>query len=98
MKGWQRAQKNRANQGDLFGGRRGNRSTAKHNRPGGPMEIDGELVAKSVSDSSDYAPGERVFHQKFGYGQISAIEGNKLTIDFDKAGRKRVIDSFVERH
>jgi len=97
--GWQRAQRNRAGQGDLFGGgRRGSRSTARHNRPGGPLEIDGELVAKSVSDSSDYSLGERVFHQKFGYGQVSGIEGNKLTIDFDKAGRKRVIDSFVERH
>jgi DNA helicase-2/ATP-dependent DNA helicase PcrA len=38
-----------------------------------------------------------VFHEKFGYGQISAVEGNKLTIDFDKAGEKRVIDSFVSR-
>jgi DNA helicase-2/ATP-dependent DNA helicase PcrA len=97
--GWQRAQRNRAGQGDLFrnGGKRG-RSTKGHNRPGGPLEIDGELVAKSVTPSSEYSLGERVFHQKFGYGEISAIEGNKLTIDFDKAGRKRVIDSFVERH
>jgi DNA helicase-2/ATP-dependent DNA helicase PcrA len=95
--GWQRAQRNRAGQGDLFGGGK-RRSTRSHNRPGGPLEIDGELVAKSVTPSSDYAVGERVFHQKFGYGEISAIEGNKLTIDFDKAGRKRVIDSFVERH
>ncbi len=97
--GWQRAQRNRAGQGDMFGGsRRGNRSTASHNRPGGPLEIDGELVAKSVTPSSEYSLGERVFHLKFGYGKISAIEGNKLTIDFDKAGTKRVIDSFVERH
>jgi DNA helicase-2/ATP-dependent DNA helicase PcrA len=95
--GWQRAQRNRAGQGDLFGQSR-RRSTRSHNRPGGPLEIDGELVAKSVTPSSDYVLGERVFHQKFGYGAISAIEGNKLTIDFDKAGRKRVIDSFVERH
>ena len=48
--------------------------------------------------ASTYAIGERVFHQKFGYGEIAGIEGNKLTIDFDKAGRKRVLDSFVERH
>jgi DNA helicase-2/ATP-dependent DNA helicase PcrA len=95
--GWQRAQRNRASQGDLFRGPR-RRSTKSYNRPGGPLEIDGELVAKSVTPSSDYAPGERVFHQKFGYGRISAIEGNKLTVDFDKAGQKRVIDSFVERH
>ena len=39
--------------------------------------------------------GLRVFHQKFGYGTIAEIEGNKLEIDFETAGRKRVMDSFV---
>lgn len=62
----------------------------------GPLTIDGELVARSVaSKTSVFARGDRVFHQKFGYGDISAIEGNKLTIDFDKAGRKKVVESFV---
>ena len=37
----------------------------------------------------------RVFHQKFGYGRVTRVDGNKLTIDFDKAGEKRVLDSFV---
>ena len=41
--------------------------------------------------------GERVFHQKFGYGNITSVDANKLTVDFDKAGEKRVIDTFVER-
>lgn len=40
--------------------------------------------------------GERVFHQKFGYGRIRAVEGNKLLVAFEKAGEKKVIDSFVE--
>jgi DNA helicase-2/ATP-dependent DNA helicase PcrA len=58
--------------------------------------IDGELVAKSVSDTpSPFAVGDRVFHQKFGNGNVSAVEGNKLTIDFDRAGQKRVLDGFV---
>jgi DNA helicase II / ATP-dependent DNA helicase PcrA len=35
------------------------------------------------------------FHGKFGYGTIAAIEGNKLEIDFEHAGRKKVLDSFV---
>ncbi|MGD9739354.1 MAG: ATP-dependent helicase [Bauldia sp.] len=99
--GWQRAQRNRAGQGDLFGSSGGSRGGSgrggRYDRPGGPLEIEGELVAKSVTSGSDYAVGERVFHQKFGYGSVADIEGNKLTIDFDKAGRKRVIDSFVER-
>jgi DNA helicase-2/ATP-dependent DNA helicase PcrA len=58
--------------------------------------IDGELVAKSVADTpSAFKLGDRVFHQKFGNGNIAAIDGNKLTIDFDKAGQKRVLDGFV---
>ncbi|HEX4693389.1 hypothetical protein [Sphingomonas sp.] len=36
-----------------------------------------------------------MFHQKFGYGEIAEIESNKIEIDFETAGRKRVIDSFV---
>ena len=39
--------------------------------------------------------GLRVFHQKFGYGTVAEIEGNKLEIEFEKAGHKRVMDSFV---
>ncbi len=40
--------------------------------------------------------GERVFHQKFGYGSILHIDGNKLEVAFEKAGTKRIMDSFVE--
>ena len=43
----------------------------------------------------DITVGTRVFHEKFGYGAVAAQEGNKLEIDFETAGRKRVIDSFV---
>jgi DNA helicase-2/ATP-dependent DNA helicase PcrA len=44
---------------------------------------------------SDVAVGARVFHEKFGYGVVTAQEGNKLEIEFETAGAKRVIDSFV---
>ncbi len=43
----------------------------------------------------DIALGDRVFHEKFGYGEVIGQEGNKLEIAFEKAGTKRVIDSFV---
>jgi len=60
--------------------------------------IDGELVAKSVADEpSSFTIGDRVFHMKFGNGNVAGIEGNKLTIDFDKAGQKRVLDNFVDK-
>jgi DNA helicase-2/ATP-dependent DNA helicase PcrA len=61
-----------------------------------PPMIDGhaELVATGGGEGG-FRRGERVFHMKFGYGRISAVEGNKLTVDFEKAGQKRVIDSFL---
>jgi DNA helicase-2/ATP-dependent DNA helicase PcrA len=62
-----------------------------------PLTIEGELVAKSSGAASSFAAGDRVFHQKFGNGNVTAVDGNKLTIHFDKAGEKRVVDSFVER-
>jgi DNA helicase-2/ATP-dependent DNA helicase PcrA len=42
-------------------------------------------------------PGERVFHQKFGYGRVVAVEEDKLDIEFEQAGAKRVLDRFVEK-
>ncbi|MCB8839827.1 ATP-dependent helicase [Aurantimonas sp. VKM B-3413] len=66
-------------------------------RQGGPREIEGELVAKSVAtDQSRFDKGDRVFHLKFGNGTVASVEGNKLTVDFDKAGQKRVLEGFVE--
>ena len=81
--GWQRAQRNRP---------QGN--TAPKRRE--PLTIDGTLVAASTAEGAGLAVGTRVFHQKFGYGHIAQVDGNKLTVDFDKAGRKKVVDSFVE--
>ncbi|WP_420962734.1 ATP-dependent helicase [Brucella sp. IR073] len=108
--GWQRAQANRS---EATRNNWGSRSGANVERIGygeadsgfgagrgsvkGRM-IDGELVAKSVSDTpSSFKPGDRVFHTKFGNGNVASIDGNKLTIDFDRAGQKRVLDSFVQR-
>ena len=68
--------------------------------PGRQQVIEGEgrLVATSAeSAASNFAKGERVFHMKFGYGAVIGIEGNKLTVAFEKAGEKKVIDSFVEK-
>jgi DNA helicase II / ATP-dependent DNA helicase PcrA len=62
-----------------------------------PLTIEGELIAKSTGTVLAFSTGDRVFHQKFGNGNVTAVDGNKLTIAFDKAGEKRVVDSFVER-
>ena len=44
---------------------------------------------------SALAQGDRIFHQKFGYGYIMGIEGDKLDIEFEKAGAKKVVAKFV---
>ena len=67
-------------------------------RPSDPPMIEGRGATVSVSapGASKFAKGQRVFHQKFGYGKIAAIEGQKLTVDFEHSGPKKVIDTFVE--
>ncbi|MGB6117937.1 MAG: UvrD-helicase domain-containing protein [Mesorhizobium sp.] len=107
--GWQRAQQNRTQATDRNWGLRSGHSVERigygetdsgYGAGRGSVKgrvIDGELVAKSVAtEPSRFKVGDRVFHQKFGNGNISAIDGNKLTIDFDKAGQKRVLDGFVQ--
>jgi DNA helicase-2/ATP-dependent DNA helicase PcrA len=106
--GWARAQANRTEATDRnWGSRSGHQverigygeTDSGYGAGRGSVKgrvIDGELVAKSVAtEPSKFHVGDRVFHQKFGNGNIASIEGNKLTIDFDKAGQKRVLDGFV---
>ena len=90
--GWQRAQ--RRAEGAKQGQGKGNAFKESRARRG-PMQIEGELVASSGA-SSVFAIGARVFHVKFGYGAVAVVDGNKLTVDFDKAGRKMVLESFVQ--
>ncbi|MFL6724706.1 MAG: ATP-dependent helicase [Sphingomicrobium sp.] len=59
------------------------------------VEARASAVSLGNKGRDDLSVGQRVFHGKFGYGRIEAIEGNKLEIEFEKAGRKRVLDSFV---
>ena len=52
------------------------------------------MVIEAVA-LSDLGIGERVFHQKFGYGEVIAIEGDKLDIEFDLAGSKKIVARWV---
>jgi DNA helicase-2/ATP-dependent DNA helicase PcrA len=80
--GWKRAQAQSA--------------APNYRRPAPPRVIEGKAVALATQ-ASLYQLGDKVFHQKFGSGQVAAVDGPKLTVDFDKAGRKMVLDSFVSR-
>lgn len=78
--GWQRA----AAQGSTF-----------TPAPSRVVEARASAISLGNKGRADLSKGQRVFHQKFGYGHIDAIEGNKLEVEFETAGRKRVLDSFV---
>ncbi|HEV2599746.1 ATP-dependent helicase [Sphingopyxis sp.] len=56
----------------------------------------GPAASVGAKARSDLAIGMRVFHEKFGYGEIMDIDGNKLEVEFDQAGSKRVLDSFIK--
>ncbi|XSB72896.1 UvrD-helicase domain-containing protein [Sphingomonas sediminicola] len=77
--GWQRA-----SQGGRF-----NRD------PQRVIEAKASAVSLGNQGRTDLELGQRVFHGKFGYGKIVAQEGNKLEIEFEHAGLKKVLDSFV---
>ncbi|GEB36358.1 DNA helicase [Gluconacetobacter liquefaciens] len=62
-----------------------------------PRAADAAGDATTSSAKAAMAVGTRVFHQKFGYGTVSSVEGNRLEVAFDKAGPKRLLDSFVEK-
>jgi DNA helicase-2/ATP-dependent DNA helicase PcrA len=81
--GWRRAQEARA--------------SSRQSERAPIIDVAAKLVATANPSAAKHGVGERVFHQKFGYGRIVAVEGNKLLINFDKAGSKRVMDSFVEK-
>ncbi len=63
--------------------------------PARVVEARASAVSFGNPGRNDIAVGMRVFHSKFGYGEVAEIEGNKLEIDFEHSGRKRVLDSFV---
>ncbi|RZM07428.1 MAG: DNA helicase II, partial [Sphingomonas sp.] len=64
-------------------------------KPARVVESRSSAISLGNKGRDDLSLGMRVFHQKFGYGLIAEIEGNKLEIDFEQSGRKRVMDSFV---
>ncbi len=81
--GWRRAeQRSRTEEGSpRFGG-------------GSGRVLDGKAERRAQPEAA-YESGARVFHLKFGPGSVVAVDGPKLTVDFDHAGRKLVMDSFV---
>ena len=84
--GWQRGQQNWSRSDE-----------AKKKQAQRPRTIDGELVAASSATAPGFKTGTRVRHEKFGDGTVTQVDGNKLTIQFDDGGSKRVVASFIEQ-
>ena len=68
-------------------------SNSKRSTAGRPK--DNKNLTIDTTASSVFVIGDRVFHQKFGYGKIRDIEGDKLQIEFEKAGNKKVVSKFI---
>ncbi|UWP94331.1 UvrD-helicase domain-containing protein [Aliiroseovarius crassostreae] len=58
-----------------------------------PNEAKGLVI--DLAAVSSFTQGNRVFHQKFGYGTVMGVEGDKLDIEFDRAGAKKVLGKFL---
>ncbi|WP_417488658.1 ATP-dependent helicase [Maricaulis sp.] len=74
-------------------------ASSRENRHSAPPTIDAKanLIESGPvgGGSGKWKAGDRVFHDKFGYGRIKTADGSKLTVAFDKAGIKKVVESFV---
>ncbi|NOT70632.1 MAG: UvrD-helicase domain-containing protein [Hyphomicrobium sp.] len=89
--GWQRAQQNWSRSDE-----KQKKKQSHGTQPSRPLTIDGELVASSAAKAPGFKTGTRIRHDKFGDGTVTAVDGNKLTIDFDDGSSKRLVASFVD--
>ena len=86
--GWERAR--RRGLGD-----EGEAATARRRQRPATIEASPERVTTVGGEAPAFAVGARVFHDKFGYGTVTAVEGNKLSVDFKTSGEKRVLADFL---
>ena len=77
--------------------RRGNINVESIGPSDNQMSLDDSSSVEEIAGHIFFAPGDRVFHQKFGMGTVRQADGDKLEIAFDKAGDKKVISRFVRR-
>ncbi len=86
----------RASRADGYNSPGWKRLQSRANRRGMSQPREARTMVIDMNAVSAFTEGERVFHEKFGYGTITAIEGDKLDISFEKAGFKKVVAKFVK--
>ncbi len=85
----------RASRADVYNSPGWKRLQTRSQTRGMAQPSEARNVVIDLSAVSAFTVGDRVFHQKFGYGSIVAIEGDKLDVAFDKAGEKKVVAQYV---
>ncbi|MGJ8623252.1 MAG: ATP-dependent helicase [Yoonia sp.] len=85
----------KAHKADVYNSPGWRRLQSRSQQRGMSMPSEARNMTIDMTAVSAFTEGERVFHQKFGYGEIVGIEGDKLLIEFDKAGSKHVVAKFV---
>jgi DNA helicase-2/ATP-dependent DNA helicase PcrA len=84
-----------ASRADVYNSPGWRRLQANQAKPGLRQPSEARHVTIDAEAESAFSVGDRVFHQKFGYGAVISVEGDKLGIDFDKAGTKHVVGRFL---
>ncbi len=85
----------RASKADVYNSPGWKRMQSRTSARGTSQPKEAKNMVIDMQAAPAFAIGDRVFHQKFGYGAVMEIEGDKLTIDFDKAGSKNIVSRFV---
>jgi DNA helicase-2/ATP-dependent DNA helicase PcrA len=85
----------KAHDADVYNSPGWRRLQTRSQQRGMAMPSEARNMTIDATAISAFCVDERVFHQKFGYGNVLAIEGDKLEIAFDKAGTKHVVGRFI---
>jgi DNA helicase-2/ATP-dependent DNA helicase PcrA len=86
----------RASKADVYNSPGWRRLQERSSQRGMRQPAQATHVTIDMTAVSAFSVGDRVFHQKFGYGEVLTIEGDKLDIEFDKAGSKKVVAQYVQ--
>jgi len=85
----------KASKADVYNSPGWKRLQSRSQQRGMSMPSEAKNMVIDSTAISAFTVGDRVFHQKFGYGEVMEIEGDKLQIEFDKAGAKKVVSKFI---
>ena len=86
----------RASKADVYNSPGWRRLQERSSQRGTRQSAQATHVTIDMTAVSAFSVGDRVFHQKFGYGEVLTIEGDKLDIEFDKAGSKKVVAQYIQ--